>query len=216
MNRQVNVLGVGMTQFKTPKNAHPYTVMGHAAGQLALSDAGLSYADAEQACVGFVYGDSTAGQRVVYELGMSGIPVFNVNNLISTVGYDLSRAAALKVYEDAGIGPEDVKVVELHDCFTTNEVLSYEALGLTAPGTAERMIEDGDNTYGGKYVVNPSGGLISKGHPLGATGLAQCAELNWQLRDEAGERQVEGARSALQHNIGLGGCCVVTLDERTS
>lgn len=138
------------------------------------------------------------------------------DSLISTVGYDMSRAAALKVYDDAGIGPEDVKVVELHDCFSTNEVLSYEALGLTAPGTAERMIEDGDNTYGGKYVVNPSGGLISKGHPLGATGLAQCAELNWQLRDEAGERQVEGARIALQHNIGLGGCCVVTLYERTA
>lgn len=393
MKRHVNVLGVGMTQFKTPKNADPYTVMGHEAGRLALADAGIDFSDIEQAYVGYVYGDSTAGQRVVYELGMTGIPVFNVNNncatgssalylarqavesgmvecaialgfeqmqpgalvnvyndrpsplgkfvdlaknkygdsdipmaplvfggagreymekygckpetfgritvkarshaqknpkavfrdlvtleqvmqspsicdpvtrfqccpptcgaaaailcsddfarrhglktrvriaaqamttdtastfgdsLISTVGYDMSRAAALKVYEDAGIGPEDVKVVELHDCFSTNEVLSYEALGLTAPGTAERMIEDGDNTYGGKYVVNPSGGLISKGHPLGATGLAQCAELNWHLRDEAGERQVEGARIALQHNIGLGGCCVVTLYERTA
>jgi len=393
MKRHVNVLGVGMTQFKTPKNADPYTVMGQEAGQLALADAGIDYRDIEQAYVGFVYGDSTAGQRVVYDLGMTGIPVFNVNNncatgssalflarqavesgmvecalalgfeqmtpgalaylfndrptplgkftdlakkkygdsdvpmapllfggagreyiekygakpetfgritvkarqhaqrnpkavfrdlvtleqvmqspsicdpvtrfqccpptcgaaaaivcsdefakrhgikprvriaaqamttdtastfgdsLISTVGYDMSRAAALKVYEDAGIGPEDVKVVELHDCFSTNEVLTYEALGLTAPGTAERMIEDGDNTYGGKYVVNPSGGLISKGHPLGATGLAQCAELNWHLRDEAGERQVEGARIALQHNIGLGGCCVVTLYERAS
>ncbi|MBX9608032.1 MAG: lipid-transfer protein [Gammaproteobacteria bacterium] len=391
MKRQVNVLGVGMTQFKTPKNADPYDVMGVAAGRLALSDAGLDYRDIEQAYVGFVYGDSTAGQRVVYELGMTGIPVFNVNNncatgssalylarqavesgmvecalalgfeqmqpgalvnvyddrpsplakfielakqkygdsnipmaplvfggagreymekygtkpetfgritvkarqhaarnpnavfrepvtleqvmqspsicdpvtrfqccpptcgaaaaivcsedfarrkglkarvriaaqamttdtpstfgdsLISTVGYDMSRAAALQVYEAAGIGPEDVKVIELHDCFSTNEVLNYEALGLTPEGTAERMIEDGDNTYGGKYVVNPSGGLISKGHPLGATGLAQCAELNWHLRDEAGERQVEGARVALQHNIGLGGCCVVTLYER--
>ncbi len=393
MKRHVNVLGVGMTQFKTPKNADPYTVMGQQAGQLALADAGLDYREVEQAYVGYVYGDSTAGQRVVYELGMTGIPVFNVNNncatgssalylarqavesgmvecaialgfeqmqpgalvnvyndrpsplskfvdlakqkygdsdipmaplvfggagreymekygckaetfgritvkarrhaennpnavfreqvtleqvmqspsicdpvtrfqccpptcgaaaailcsddfakrhglkprvriaaqamttdtastfggsLISTVGFDMSRAAALKVYEDAGIGPEDVKVVELHDCFSTNEVLSYEALGLTAPGTAERMIEDGDNTYGGKYVVNPSGGLISKGHPLGATGLAQCAELNWHLRDEAGARQVEGARIALQHNIGLGGCCVVTLYERVA
>ena len=138
------------------------------------------------------------------------------DSLISTVGYDMSRAAAMQVYEDAGIGPEDVKVIELHDCFSVNEVLTYEALGLTAPGTAERLIEDGDNTYGGKYVVNPSGGLISKGHPLGATGLAQCAELNWHLRGEAGERQVANAQIALQHNIGLGGCCVVTLYERAA
>lgn len=392
MQRTVNVLGVGMTQFKTPKKADPYTVMGTEAGRKALADAGVGYGEIEQAYVGFVYGDSTAGQRVVYELGMTGIPVFNVNNncatgstalylarqavesgmvecalalgfeqmvpgalgyvfedrppplgkftdvakqkygdsevpmapllfggagreymekygakpetfgkitvkarrhaaknpnavfrdplsleevmgspsicdpvtrfqccpptcgaaaavlcsddfarrhgitprvriaaqamttdtestfgdsLISTVGYDMSKAAADKVYEDAGIGPEDVRVIELHDCFTSNEVLNYEALGLTAEGTAERMIEDGDNTYGGKYVTNPSGGLISKGHPLGATGLAQCAELNWHLRGEAGERQVEDAKIALQHNIGLGGCCVVTLYERT-
>ena len=393
MNRHVNVLGVGMTRFKTPKNADPYTVMGPQAGRLALADAGLDYRTVEQAYVGYVYGDSTAGQRVVYDLGMTGIPVFNVNNncatgstalflarqavesgmvecalalgfeqmmpgalghvfndrptpldqfvalakrkygdsevpmaplvfggagreymekygckpetfgritvkarqhaqnnpnavfrdlvtleqvmaspticdpvtrfqccpptcgaaaavlcsdefarrhgitprvriaaqamttdtastfgdsLISTVGFDMSRAAARKVYEDAGIGPEDITVIELHDCFSTNEVLTYEALGLTAEGTAERMIEDGDNTYGGKYVVNPSGGLISKGHPLGATGLAQCAELNWQLRDEADGRQVTDARIALQHNIGLGGCCVVTLYERAA
>ena len=124
------------------------------------------------------------------------------NSLISTVGYDMSKAAADQVYEEAGIGPEDVKVIELHDCFTANEVLNYEALGLTPEGTAEKMIEDGDNTYGGKYVTNPSGGLISKGHPLGATGLAQCAELNWHLRDEAGKRQVEGARIALHARAG--------------
>jgi len=393
MHRHVNVLGVGMTPFKTPRNADPYTVMGAAAGRLALADAGVDYATIEQAYVGYVYGDSTAGQRVIYDIGMTGIPVFNVNNncatgssalylarqavesgvvecalalgfeqmspgalgyvfpdrplplekftdvarrkygdgdvpmapllfggagreymekygakaetfgritvkarrhaqhnpnavfrepltleevmasasvcdpvtrfqccpptcgaaaavlcsddfarrhglsprvriaaqamttdgtstfgdsLIATVGYDMSRAAAHQVYEAAGIGPEDVKVVELHDCFTANELLSYEALGLTPEGTAERMIEDGDNTYGGRYVVNPSGGLISKGHPLGATGLAQCAELNWQLRGEAAARQVEGARIALQHNIGLGGCCVVTLYERAA
>jgi acetyl-CoA acetyltransferase len=137
-------------------------------------------------------------------------------SLIATVGYDMSRAAARQVYEAAGIGPQDVRVVELHDCFSTNEVLNYEALDLTPEGTAERLIEDGDNTYGGKYVVNPSGGLISKGHPLGATGLAQCAELTWQLREQAGARQVDGARIALQHNIGLGGCCVVTLYERAA
>jgi acetyl-CoA acetyltransferase len=118
------------------------------------------------------------------------------------------------VYEASGVNPEDLSVVELHDCFTVNEVLSYEALGLTPLGTAEKFIEVGDNTYGGKVVTNPSGGLLSKGHPLGATGLAQCAELVWQLRGTAGARQVEGARLALQHNIGLGGACVITLYER--
>ena len=92
-----------------------------------------------------------------------------------------------------------------------DELLTYEALGLCAPGDAEKFIEDGDNTYGGKYVTNPSGGLLSKGHPLGATGLAQCAELVWQLRGHADQRQVEGARVALQHNLGLGGACVVTM-----
>ncbi len=133
------------------------------------------------------------------------------DSMMGVVGYDMSREAGRKVYEAAGIGPEDIPVVELHDCFTSNELITYEALGLTPEGTAEKFIWDGDNTYGGKVVTNPSGGLLSKGHPLGATGLAQCAELVWQLRGQAGPRQVEGARLALQHNIGLGGACVVTL-----
>ena len=135
-------------------------------------------------------------------------------DLMRLVGYDMTAAAARQVYESAGVDPRDVRVVELHDCFTTNEVISYEALGLTAEGTAEKFIADGDNTYGGRVVTNPSGGLLSKGHPLGATGLAQCAELVWQLRGEAGARQVEGASLALQHNIGLGGAAVVTLYEK--
>jgi acetyl-CoA acetyltransferase len=127
------------------------------------------------------------------------------------VGYDMTAAAAKDVYEQAGIGPEEVDVVELHDCFTANELITYEGLGLTPEGTAEKFINDGDNTYGGKVVTNPSGGLLSKGHPLGATGLAQCAELTWQLRGQCGVRQVEGAQVGLQHNIGLGGAAVVTL-----
>jgi acetyl-CoA acetyltransferase len=106
-----------------------------------------------------------------------------------------------------------VQLVELHDCFTSNEVLSYEALGLVPPGGAERMIVDGDNTYGGRWVVNPSGGLLSKGHPLGATGLAQCYEIVNQLRGQCDGRQVPGARLALQHNVGLGGACVVAMYE---
>jgi acetyl-CoA acetyltransferase len=136
---------------------------------------------------------------------------FDERDRMKVVGYDMSAAAAQQVYEQAGIGPGEVDVVELHDCFTTNELISYEALGLTPEGTAERFVLDGDNTYGGRVVTNPSGGLLAKGHPLGATGLAQCAELTWQLRGQAGVRQVEGARIALQHNIGLGGACVVTM-----
>jgi acetyl-CoA acyltransferase len=137
-------------------------------------------------------------------------------DLMRLVGYDMTAAAARQVYEAAGVDPRDIPVVELHDCFTTNELISYEALGLTDEGTAEKFIADGDNTYGGRVVTNPSGGLLSKGHPLGATGLAQCAELVWQLRGTAGPRQVDGASLALQHNIGLGGAAVVTLYEKVS
>ncbi|HPE07375.1 MAG TPA: hypothetical protein PLW50_06620, partial [Smithellaceae bacterium] len=136
---------------------------------------------------------------------------FESRSPMSIIGYDMTAAAAKEVYEKSGIGPEEVNVVELHDCFTCNELVTYEALGLTPEGTAEKFIEDGDNTYGGRIVTNPSGGLLSKGHPLGATGLAQCAELVWQLRGEAGVRQVEDARIGLQQNIGLGGACVVTM-----
>jgi len=144
---------------------------------------------------------------------------FDESDMIKLVGYDMSRAAASQVYETAGVDPYDIGVVELHDCFTTNELLSYEALGLTPEGTAEKFVLDGDNTYGGRVVTNPSGGLLSKGHPLGATGLAQCAELVWQLRGQAEGRQVPGRRGAgvrlaLQHNIGLGGAAVVTLYEK--
>jgi sterol carrier protein 2 len=139
---------------------------------------------------------------------------FTGGDMRAVVGYDMAQAAAQQVYEKAGVSPEDIRVVELHDCFTTNELLSYEALGLTPEGTAEKFIVDGDNTYGGRVVTNPSGGLLSKGHPLGATGLAQCAELVWQLRGQAGARQVDDVNLALQHNIGLGGAAVVTLYEK--
>ena len=393
MQRAVHVVGVGMIPFTKPGASEPYTVMGAKAAALALKDAGVDYAEVQQAYVGYVYGDSTAGQAAIYGVGLTGIPVFNLNNNCSTgssalflarqavesgmvecaialgfeqmqpgalkgayddrpspiarfadamaahqgfepgtpraaqffggagrdymkqygaradtfgrisvkarqhaarnplavfrqtltldevmasatvfdpltrfqccpptcgaaaaivcsaafadkhglnkevviaaqamttdtpstfesddmrrvVGYDMAAAAARQVYESAGIGPEDLDVVELHDCFTANELLTYEALGLTAEGTAEKFIVDGDNTYGGRIVTNPSGGLLSKGHPLGATGLAQCAELVWQLRGQADQRQVEGARLALQHNLGLGGACVVTLYQK--
>ncbi|GGC82467.1 lipid-transfer protein [Chelatococcus reniformis] len=392
MAQRVKVAGVGMIPFVKPGTSANYDEMGSTAARMALEDAGLSYADVEQAYVGFVYGDSTSGQAALYRVGMTGIPVINVNNNCSTgssalylarqaieagivdcaialgfeqmvpgalgdiyndrpsplgrfveianegsqnidapmaikvfggagaeyqkrygaktetfakisvkarrhaehndkaifrkpvtveevmastpmygpltrlqccpptcgaaaailvseefakrrglkadvtiraqamttdfpstfteksmmkvVGFDLTAAAADKVYADSGIAPEDVDVVELHDCFTANEILTYEGLRLTPEGTAEKFIWDGDNTYGGRVVTNPSGGLLSKGHPLGATGLAQCAELVWQLRGQGGPRQVENARIALQHNLGLGGACVVTLYER--
>ncbi|MCR8695518.1 lipid-transfer protein [Rhodococcus pyridinivorans] len=393
MSRRTVVAGVGMIPFVTPSRTAPYTAMGQEAARKALADAGVEYADVQQAYVGYVYGDSTSGQAAVYGLGHSGIPVVNVNNNCSTgstalwlarqaiesgaaecvlalgfeqmqrgaltdkwgdrpspfaqfdevtrdvqgwdesapmaaqyfggagaayadkygvspdvfaqiavkarkhaannpyavfrdpvtaeevlaspkifgpltrlqccpptcgsaaavlcseefarahgidssvviraqamatdlpstfdeadmmkvVGYDMAKAAANQVYEAAGVGPEDIRVVELHDCFTTNELITYEGLGLTPEGTAEKFIRDGDNTYGGRVVTNPSGGLLSKGHPLGATGLAQCAELVWQLRGQAKARQVDGVRIGLQHNIGLGGAAVVTLYEK--
>ena len=393
MTQVVHVVGVGMIPFTKPGASEDYAQMGAKAARLALTDAGIAYPLVDQAYVGYVFGDSTAGQAAVYGVGLTGIPIINVNNNCATgstalflarqavasgaadcvlalgfdqmvagplkggwadrpsplrrfldamgsdqgvepeapraaqffggaaraymaeygiaastfarisvkarqhaarnplavfrqpvtldevmaspsvfdpltrlqccpptcgsaaaivcsedfarkhgldrrvriaaqamttdggstfdshdmrklVGADMARAAAAKVYQAAGVGPEDIDVVELHDCFTANELISYESLGLTPDGTAEKFILDGDNTYGGRVVTNPSGGLLSKGHPLGATGLAQCAELTWQLRGQAEQRQVEGARLALQHNLGLGGACVVTLYER--
>ena len=130
------------------------------------------------------------------------------------IGHHMNEAAARKVYQQSGLGPEDFQVIELHDCFSANELLLYEALGLCDAGEAGKLIDAGDTTYGGRWVVNPSGGLISKGHPLGATGLAQCAELTWQLRGAADKRQVSDVTAALQHNIGLGGAAVVTAYQR--
>jgi acetyl-CoA acetyltransferase len=392
MSQDVLVAGVGMVAFTKPGANQPYPQMAATATRAALADAGIAYEQVQQAYVGYVYGDSTAGQRALYEVGMSGIPIVNVNNNCSTgstalflarqavasgavecalalgfeqmspgalgavfkdrsspferfeaaadalvghsevplalryfggaglahmqqygtalstfakvrakasrhaannplalfrkvvteeevmaspmmwpgvltrlmacpptcgaaaaivcssafaaahglspgvriraqamttdrpatfeardmrevVGFGMAQEAARQVYEAAGVGPQDIDVVELHDCFAQNELISYEALGLCPLGGAEQFICDGDNSYGGQVVTNPSGGLLSKGHPLGATGLAQCTELVQQLRGSAGARQVEGARLGLQHNLGLGGACVVTLYE---
>lgn len=152
--------------------------------------------------------------RAVEILGMAmttDYPSSYEGSMIKMVGSDMTQAAARKVYEQSGLGPENVDVVELHDCFSCNELITYEALGLCDEGKAGEFVDSGAQTYGGQVVVNPSGGLISKGHPLGATGLAQCAELNWQLRGEADKRQVADARVALQHNLGLGGAAVVAM-----
>jgi acetyl-CoA acyltransferase len=135
---------------------------------------------------------------------------------MSLAGFDMTAAAARSVYDESGLGPEDVDVIELHDCFSANELITYEGLGLCDKGGAGELIDSGAVTYGGRVVVNPSGGLISKGHPLGATGLAQCSELTWQLRGQADKRQVEGASIALQHNLGLGGAAVVTMYRKTA
>lgn len=393
MTQPVHVAGIGMIPFVKPSPDVSYPDMAGTAVRAALDDAGIDYAQIQQAYVGYVYGDSTAGQRALYGVGMTGIPIFNVNNNCSTgstalylarqavasgaadcvlalgfehmspgalgavfkdrptpfdpfdeatdalvgnpsiplalryfggaglehmrrfgtpletfarirakasrhaeknplalfrkvvttedvmaspmlwpdvltrlmacpptcgaaaavicseayatrhgldrsvriraqamgtdtpvtfeaqdmrevVGFSMARETARQVYEAAGVGPADLDVIELHDCFAQNELLTYEALGLCPEGEAQKFVEDGDNTYGGAFVTNPSGGLLSKGHPLGATGLAQCYELVHQLRGTAGERQVGGARLALQHNLGLGGACVVTLYEK--
>lgn len=393
MSQNVYVAGVGMIPFTKPGANLPYPQMAATAVKAALADAGVGYQSVQQAYVGFVYGDSTSGQRALYDVGMTGIPIVNVNNNCSTgsaalflarqavasgavdcalalgfeqmnpgalgvvfddraspfdrfeaatdelvgangvplalryfggaglahmqqygtelstfakikakasrhaannplailrevvteedvmnsrmlwpgvltrlmacpptcgaaaaiicsdsfahrhglsrtvriraqamttdrpvtfeardmrevVGYSMAKEAAQDVYAAAGVGPDDLDVIELHDCFAQNELITYEALGLCEEGGAEKFICDGDNTYGGQVVTNPSGGLLSKGHPIGATGLAQCAELVDQLRGTADGRQVNGARLALQHNLGLGGACVVTLYER--
>ncbi|KAG8436888.1 hypothetical protein GDO86_007834 [Hymenochirus boettgeri] len=155
--------------------------------------------------------ENKAVQIMAQEMVTDTSSTFQEDSCIKMVGYDMTKLAAERCYEKAGVRPEDVDVIELHDCFSANELITYEALGLCPPGGAGDLIDRGDNTYGGRWVINPSGGLISKGHPLGATGLAQCAELCWQLRDQAGRRQVPGAKLALQHNIGLGGAVVVTL-----
>jgi acetyl-CoA acetyltransferase len=147
------------------------------------------------------------GQAMVTDMPST----FEERSSIKVVGYDMSKEAADRAYDEAGLGPDDVDVVELHDCFSANELITYEALGLADEGEGHKLVESEDTTYGGRWVVNPSGGLISKGHPLGATGLAQCSELTWQLRGSADSRQVDGAKVGLQHNIGLGGAAVVSV-----
>lgn len=153
--------------------------------------------------------------RAVQILGMqmaTDLPSsFEEKSCTKMIGYDVTQLAAKRLYQETGLGPERVDVIELHDCFSANELITYEALGLCPPGKAGELIDRGDNTYGGKWVINPSGGLISKGHPIGATGVAQCVELCLQLRGQTGKRQVRNAKLALQHNIGIGGAVVLAM-----
>ena len=150
-----------------------------------------------------------AGQAMVTDLSST---FDETANCITIVGSDMSKQARIQAMEEAEVAPTDVDVCELHDCFSANELITYEALGFADEGEGHLLVDSEATTYGGDGpVVNPSGGLISKGHPLGATGLAQCSELTWQLRGDADARQVDGATTALQHNIGLGGAAVVTV-----
>jgi sterol carrier protein 2 len=157
--------------------------------------------------------ENQAVEILAMEMSTDLESTFNSGSSMVLAGYDMSKNAARKAFSKTNYKPQDVDVVELHDCFTANEMMTYEALGLCAEGKGHELVERGDNTYGGKYVVNPSGGLISKGNPIGATGIAQCTELCWQLRGKADKRQVKDAKLALQHNIGLGGACVVSIYE---
>ena len=125
-----------------------------------------------------------------------------------------TRLAAKKAYEMAGLGPNDIHLVELHDCFATAEILHYENLGLCGDGEAGRMIDSGEAALGGRIPVNVSGGLLSKGHPLGATGIANIYEVTTHLRGEAGKRQVQGARIGMTHVIGLGSACGIHILEK--
>jgi sterol carrier protein 2 len=146
---------------------------------------------------------------------MTDSPQLYSRGSMDLVGYDMTKRAAAAAMKEAGVSPSDVNVCELHDCFSANELILLDGLGFSKPGKAHEMVRNGDITYGGKGpLINPSGGLISKGHPLGATGLAQCAELTWQLRGWANNRLADNAAVALQHNLGLGGAVVVTVYKR--
>lgn len=151
-----------------------------------------------------------AGQQL-----MTDSPQLYSRSAMDLVGYDMTKQAAKLALQEAGVGPKDITVAEVHDCFSANELILLDGLGFSEPGKAHEMVRRGDITYGGKGpIINPSGGLISKGHPLGATGLAQCAELTWQLRGWANNRLVKETDVALQHNLGLGGAVVVTIYKR--
>ena len=274
MPNKVFVVGVGMTKFEKPgrREGWDYPDMARESGTNALQDAGIAFSEVQQGFVGYVAGDSTSGNRALYELGMTGIPIANVNNNCSTgstalflaaqtirggladcaialgfekmqpgplqggaddrespmgkhvkamaeidefafpvdlIGYDMNVQAAQKVYDQCGLGPSDFQVIELHDCFSANELLLYEALGLCGEGEAPKLIDNNDTTYGGRWVVNPSGGLISKGHPLGATGLCAVRRADVAVARhgrQAASRQRQ-RRAAAQHRARRGRGC---------
>uniref|UniRef100_A0A914C2Z3 propanoyl-CoA C-acyltransferase n=1 Tax=Acrobeloides nanus TaxID=290746 RepID=A0A914C2Z3_9BILA len=152
-----------------------------------------------------------AVEIVGMELGTDEPSVFAEKSNIKMVGFDCIKRISERLYKNTGLTPNDVQAIELHDCFAPNELITYEAIGLCPIGKAGELVDRNDNTYGGKWVINPSGGLISKGHPIGATGVAQVVELSNQLRGRCGKRQVPNCKVGMQHNIGIGGAGVVAL-----
>ncbi|MCZ0942199.1 MAG: thiolase family protein [Gammaproteobacteria bacterium] len=188
----------------------------------------ISYPNTKLMCSVNVDGSAAAviaSERKAKELGLMGRAVkvrasvmtsdrWQERDLVMPDVNTCTREAAAKAYEMAGLGPDDIDLVELHDCFATAEILHYENLGLCGDGEAGRVIDEGEVALGGRIPVNVSGGLLSKGHPLGATGIANIYEVSTHLRGEAGERQVEGARIGLTHVIGLGSACGIHILER--
>ena len=190
----------------------------------------ISYPNTKLMCSVNVDGSAAAvlaSEKKVKELGLMGRAVkvrasiltsdpWQERDLVMPDVNSCTRKAAAAAYEMAGIGPDDIDLVELHDCFATAEILHYENLGLCGDGEAGRLIDDGDVALGGRIPVNVSGGLLSKGHPLGATGIANIYEVSTHLRGEAGSRQVEGARFGMTHVIGLGSACGIHILEKVA
>ena len=189
----------------------------------------ISYPNSKLMCSVNVDGSAAAvlvSEKKAKELGMERVvkvkasilssDPYQERDLVMPDVNTCTRKAAKEAYEMAGVGPEDVDLVELHDCFATAEMLHYENLGLCKDGDAGRMIDEGEVALGGRVPVNVSGGLLSKGHPLGATGIANIYEVSTHLRGEAGERQVEGAKLGLTHVIGLGSACGIHILEKVN
>ena len=189
----------------------------------------ISYPNSKLMCSVNVDGSAAAvlvSEKKAKELGMERVvkvrasiitsDPFQKRDLVMPDVNTCTRNAAKEAYEMAGVGPEDIDLVELHDCFATAEMLHYENLGLCEDGDAGKMIDEGEVELGGKVPVNVSGGLLSKGHPLGATGIANIYEICTHLREEAGERQVEGAKLGLTHVIGLGSACGIHILEKVN
>ena len=189
----------------------------------------ISYPNSKLMCSVNVDGSAAAvlvSEKKAKELGMERVvkvrasvitsDPFQERDLVMPDVNTCTRNAAKEAYEMAGVGPEDIDLVELHDCFATAEMLHYENLGLCEDGDAGKMIDEGEVELGGKVPVNVSGGLLSKGHPLGATGIANIYEICTHLREEAGERQVEGAKLGLTHVIGLGSACGIHILEKVN
>lgn len=189
----------------------------------------ISYPNSKLMCSVNVDGSAAAvlvSEKKAKELGMDRVvkvkasilssDPYQERDLVMPDVNTCTRKAAKEAYEMAGVGPEDIDLVELHDCFATAEMLHYENLGLCKDGDAGRMIDENEVALGGRVPVNVSGGLLSKGHPLGATGIANIYEICTHLREEAGERQVEGAKLGLTHVIGLGSACGIHILEKVN